>query len=118
VSRSPSAITAGPTSHHPDRQLCDTVVVVERLGSLSLPPVTLGGPVSEVPTDIYEEKLAPVTLVATKSSLVASQLAEPAQPSKGREAKASGVWQEVLRRRGPCRPASPAVALPPHPIPA
>jgi hypothetical protein len=116
--RSPVAVDAGLASRHPDRLLCDTAVVVEGLGSLSLPSASLGGPVSEVPTDSDEEELAPVTPLATKSSLVSTQPAEPAQPSKGREAKASGGWQEVLRCRGPCRPASPAGTLPPRPIPA
>jgi hypothetical protein len=30
----------------------------------------------------------------------------------------SGGWQEVMRCRGPCRPASPAGTLPPRPISA
>jgi hypothetical protein len=115
---SPLAVAAGPASHHPDRQPCDTAVVVEGLRSLSLPPALLGGPVSKVPTDSDEEELAPVTLVAAKSSLVAAQPAEPAQPSKGGEAKASGGWQEVLRHRGPCHSASSAVTLSPRSIPA
>jgi hypothetical protein len=46
--RSPLAINADPASRLPD-ELCDTAVVVEGLGSLSLSPATSRGSISEVP---------------------------------------------------------------------
>jgi hypothetical protein len=65
--------------------------------------------------DSDEEQLAPMTPPATNSS---SLVAQRAQASVRREAEVSGGWQEVLHRRHPCRLVSPAIALPPRPIPA